>query len=170
MTYLVSRLETTDASAFRDLRLTALRAHPEAFGASWEQESARPISFFANRLASHAVFAGKLAEGLAGMAGLMTNGSAKLAHKAVLWGMFVRDEARGSGLAEALVHAVIGEAAARAEELRLSVVATNEAAIRLYRRCGFQEYGCEPRALKVAGRYYDEVLMARRLSTEDCAR
>jgi hypothetical protein len=36
----------------------------------------------------------------------------------------------------------------------------NNAAVRLYTRLGFKEYGLEQRALKFGGRYYDEVLMA----------
>jgi ribosomal protein S18 acetylase RimI-like enzyme len=85
--------------------------------------------------------------------------AAKLRHKGVLWGMFVRPEARGSGLAAALVARVIEEAGL--EELRLTVVSTNTAAVRLYTRLGFTPYGLERRALKVEGRYYDELLMAR---------
>jgi len=34
----IRRLEPHDAAAYRDLRLEGLRNHPEAFGASWEDE------------------------------------------------------------------------------------------------------------------------------------
>jgi len=43
--------------------------------------------------------------------------------------------------------------------VQLTVVSENEAARRLYNALGFVEYGCERRALKQDGRYYDEVLM-----------
>ena len=39
----------------------------------------------------------------------------------------------------------------------------NERARSLYARLGFLEYGVEKNALKQAGRYYDEVLMAKNL-------
>ena len=46
------------------------------------------------------------------------------------------------------------------EEVRLTVVATNAAAIRLYERAGFERYGLEQRTLNIGKDYHDEVLMA----------
>jgi RimJ/RimL family protein N-acetyltransferase len=46
------------------------------------------------------------------------------------------------------------------EEIRLSVVTTNAEAVRLYAKAGFSVYGLERRALKIDGRYYDELLMS----------
>ena len=63
--------------------------------------------------------------------------------------------------------AVIEAAADTVEELRLTVVASNATAVRLYARCGFREYGVEPRALKIGDRYHDEVLMALPLRKSD---
>jgi hypothetical protein len=39
------------------------------------------------------------------------------------------------------------------------VTAENSAAADLYRRVGFVDYGVEPRALRYAGRDYDEALL-----------
>ena len=44
------------------------------------------------------------------------------------------------------------------------MVLNNEQARSLYAKLGFLEYGVEKNALKQAGRYYDEVLMAKDLS------
>jgi ribosomal protein S18 acetylase RimI-like enzyme len=44
------------------------------------------------------------------------------------------------------------------------VVQDNTAALSLYRALGFEVYGSEPRALKDAGRYSDELLMVRFLT------
>ena len=64
------------------------------------------------------------------------------------------------GLAAALVQQVVEHARTLVEEVCLTVVASNAAAIRLYGAAGFKEYGLERRALKVGSEYYDEVLMA----------
>lgn len=40
------------------------------------------------------------------------------------------------------------------------MVSTNEYARQFYARLGFVEYGVEKNALKIDGRYYDDVLMA----------
>jgi ribosomal protein S18 acetylase RimI-like enzyme len=47
------------------------------------------------------------------------------------------------------------------QQLTLSVVQGNDAALALYKRCGFETYGVEPRALKSTTGYADEVLMVR---------
>jgi RimJ/RimL family protein N-acetyltransferase len=73
--------------------------------------------------------------------------------------MYVRATARNTGLGKRLVAAVLDHGRGRVESVKLSVVSENEAARRLYRAMGFVEYGCEPRALKQGGRYYDDVLM-----------
>jgi RimJ/RimL family protein N-acetyltransferase len=80
--------------------------------------------------------------------------------------MFVAPEARRAGLATTLMGQLIEHAAAVVEEIRLSVVTANPEAVRLYEKAGFSAYGLERRALKVDGRYYDELLMSLLLRPE----
>ncbi|MCY1250884.1 hypothetical protein D9M72_645760 [compost metagenome] len=63
-----------------------------------------------------------------------------------------------------LVEAVVDEARGKVEQLQLTVVSSNAAAIRLYSKLGFAEYGLEKRALRIDGQYLDEVLMALALA------
>lgn len=159
--FTLRRLSGSDAEPYRALRLEGLQNNPEAFGASWEVEAAEPLAWFAERLRRSAVFGGFADRGdLAGVAGLVVPDAAKSKHKGVLWGMFVRPEFRGSGLADALVAQVIDHATGRVEELKLTVVASNTAAVRLYERAGFTQYGLERRALKIGQHYFDDALMA----------
>lgn len=162
---ILRRLTADDAETYRAIRLEGLQSQPDAFGSSWAEEREKPLAAFAARLEGNAVWGGWLDRhaDLAGVAGLAVPTSAKLRHIGTLWGMFVRPQARGQGLGAALVQTVIDDAATRVEELRLTVVATNPTAVRLYSRLGFQQYALDPRALKIDGRYYDEILMARRL-------
>jgi RimJ/RimL family protein N-acetyltransferase len=51
--------------------------------------------------------------------------------------------------------------------IRLTVVASNEAAVCLYDKAGFRTFGREPDATKVGGRYFDDLLM--RLPLQSCA-
>lgn len=166
--FAIRRLGPGDAPLFRALRLEALERHPEAFGGSLEDEAAQPEAWFAARLGDSAVFAG-WRPGAAEPEGLMALAlprAAKTRHKGLLWSVYLRPGARGSGLAPALLAAVLDHARGRVEEVRLSVVAGNDAARRLYERAGFTAWAVEPRALKVAGRYYDEVLMRLRLAAD----
>lgn len=162
--FTLRRLNRDDADLYRDLRLEALRIHPASFGAAWEDEAAQPAAWFADRLGAGLVMGGFLADGtLAGTAGLAATEAAKQRHKALLWGMYVRPAARGTGLAAALVEAVLAQAPPQVEEVRLSVMVTNEPAIRLYTRLGFTRFAVEPRALKIDGQYHDDAMMVRRL-------
>ena len=101
---------------------------------------------------------------LLGVAGYWPQNGVKVSHKATLWGMYVRQTARQSGLGRRLVEAVVSHATGRVELLQLGVASDNEAACRLYRKAGFSEYGREMKALKQDGRYFDEILMVRFLA------
>lgn len=79
--------------------------------------------------------------------------------------MYVRADARGQGIGSALLGALLSCAAEIVEQLTLTVVEGNDAAIALYRKFGFETYGLEPRSLKGAAGYANEVLMARVLNS-----
>ena len=70
-----------------------------------------------------------------------------------------------SAITPLLVQALLLAAAGVVEQLTLTVVSENHAAIALYRKFGFEVYGVEPRALKQPEGYSDEVLMVRFLAT-----
>ena len=175
MTVIIRPLRVDEAALYRDIRLEALRTHPEAFGASFEQEAARPLGFFAERLSGqegmtgptgisgNVIFGGFQDAAVLAIAGFIVQSGLKREHKGTLWGMYVRPEARGTGLASLLVEAVLDHARDRVELIQLSVIADNVIARRLYASLGFEPYGIEERALKVEGRYLDEVLMAKLL-------
>ena len=161
MPFEVRRLSKLDAVSYRDLRPDGLLAHPEAFSASWEEEAAHSLAWFEDRLDRNVIFgAGPTqASGLLGVVGFYVLDSPKQKHKGVLWGMFVRPDTRGTGLGRSLVARVIEHARQTVEEVRLTVVATNTAAVQLYESVGFERYGLERRALKVGDDYHDDVLM-----------
>ena len=159
-TELAIRLLTpADAALYRPVRLEALAAHPEAFTSTLEREQEKPLAWFEERLTTSDVFGAFIAGDLAGTAGFRREEGAKTEHKAVLWGMYVRPQARKSGTGRLLVDAVAAHAAKRVEQLQLVVVSENHAALRLYTAAGFVEYGRGVKALKQSGRYYDEILM-----------
>ena len=163
MTFVIRPLRADEPELYREIRLEALRLHPDAFGASFEDEAARPLAFFEQRLTANVIFGGFRDQELLGTAGFMPETGAKRVHKAHFWGMYVRAAARGTGLARRLVESVLDHAKDRVELVQLSVVSGNVAARRLYASLGFAPYGIEERSLKVDGRDLDEVLMVRML-------
>ena len=164
--FIIHRLGQGDVAAYREIRLEALERHPEAFGASFEDEAAQPVAAYERRLLTSDVFGGLIGGALMGIARFSLEPGAKRHHIGVLTGMYVRKSARGGGLASALVQRIIHTAHGRVERVNLTVTALNEAALRLYQRHGFRIYGTEPDALKVAGRSYDEHLMTREIAAQ----
>lgn len=157
----VRRLTPADAALYRAIRLEALQHNAEAFSSTFEAESGQPLGWFADRLAGSDVFGAFLESTLLGVAGFRVQQGRKETHKGMLWGMYVRPQARNAGIGRRLVEAVLDRARQRVELIQTSVVSDNERARRLYASLGFAEYGIEKNALKQDGRYYDEVLMAK---------
>ncbi|MCW2107148.1 UNVERIFIED_ORG: ribosomal protein S18 acetylase RimI-like enzyme [Rahnella aquatilis] len=161
----VRRIIESDLADFIKLRLEALRFHPNAFGASYEDWKEKPEQFFANRIQTDCVLGGFDAHNLLqGMIGVSNISSAKLSHVATIWGMYVRENARGTGLSFALMEAAL-QAAGSVQTIKLSVVTTNKAAYSLYRSFGFTEWAIDKKALFVDGVFYDEFLMRRDVET-----
>ncbi|MES5482952.1 GNAT family N-acetyltransferase [Bradyrhizobium sp. INPA03-11B] len=160
----IRRLLPADATLYRDIRLEALRLSPEAFGSAYETESVHPVGWFAERLVHGAVILGAFRDGeLAGILGFVVEQGPKRQHKGALVGMYVRQQGRRGGIGRRLVEAALELAAQSVELVQLVVVKGNEPAVRLYQSMGFVEYGLERHALKIDGRYHDDILMAKDL-------
>lgn len=165
---IIRRLTPEDAPACRRLRLQSLRESPTAFSGSYEEESVRPLEFFAHRLAPDdnvwplGAFRGKR---LVGIVTLVRDGQLKARHKAALYGMYVAPASRGLGIGRLLLTDAIALARKLqgVRQVRIGVVSANRPALRLYRSVGFVEYGKERQALLIDGRFYDEILMVLRL-------
>jgi ribosomal protein S18 acetylase RimI-like enzyme len=152
-------LGITDVADYRTIRLASLRNAPDAFGSVYETTVTLPIETFAERLTGAMVLGAYARERIVGTAAFSRETGEKERHKGVLKGVYVEPDARGQGVAEALITGVIDHAREIVEQLTLTVVQGNEAAIALYRKLGFEIYGIEPRARKNPGGYVDKVLM-----------
>ena len=150
----VRRLLPSEASLFQALRIEAMGAEPDTFVATLEEEKAKPISWFAERLEKDPVFGAFLDGELVGMAGFTRMKPAREQHRGQVWTMYVRPSARGQGLARALLERVIEHARGEVEVLELIVVSTNMSAVSLYERLGFKRWGLQPYALKLADGHY----------------
>ena len=166
-------LTPEDATAYRDLRLQALREAPTAFASSYEQEAQLPLDHFAARLRPN----GDAASGiwgarcdrthLIGMLGFSRETRLKRTHVGTLWSLYVSPGFRGQGVAARLLDSAIAHARQLGglRQLTLSVTAGNVAASALYQSRGFEPFGLEREALCVEGSYFDEQHLVLRLSS-----
>jgi RimJ/RimL family protein N-acetyltransferase len=161
----IHRLGPLDAEALRQIRLEALRMHPTAFSADPDVEAAFTLDEWRERLKQRVWFGGKVDGALQGIAAYSTEThSKKLRHTAHLGAMYVREGARGTGLADDLITAFLEHATMHVEQVMLTVEAGNARAIKLYERHGFRVVGRMPRSIFVNGAYYDELQMFRTLA------
>jgi RimJ/RimL family protein N-acetyltransferase len=170
----IAPLTPADVAAYRHVRLRALAEHPESFRSNAEEEAAKPLAWWNERLApreqSRATFLGAWTEArqLVGTAGLLFETRRTTRHTASLVGMYVMPEHAGRGIGTGLLGACIGCARAdpHLEIVYLTVTATNAAAIRLYERSGFVVYGREPRSMRIGERTFDKLMMALAIRPE----
>jgi ribosomal protein S18 acetylase RimI-like enzyme len=150
----VRRLLPADAGAFVRLRREALDDAPFAFEASPDDDFAGSEEFVRDATAQGGrTILGAFAPELAGVVGLFRERSRKAAHKARLWGLYVRPEFRRLGLGLILVRQAIEFARSLdgVSILELSVSEKASTATALYERLGFRVWGVEPAALRVGG-------------------
>jgi RimJ/RimL family protein N-acetyltransferase len=162
----IRRLDAADADAYQALRLRGLRESPSSFGSTYEEEADLPMSTIGERLARGAagddvVFGEWDGDALVGVAGLNRARNRKGRHRGSVWGMYVAPEARGRGMARALLDALVAHARTvdGLERLELGVETTNAAARELYLRSGFIPYGVQPDAYRMDGTSWDSELM-----------
>jgi peroxiredoxin/ribosomal protein S18 acetylase RimI-like enzyme len=161
----VRALEAVDATAFRGLRLRALREDPGAFLTTHDEDAASSVEEFAARLKASTpgteVLGAFRGDELVGSLGYYRHVRLKAHHRVTLWGMYVAGEERRRGVGRALVEEAVRRlrALGDVEQIELAVVSREMPAHELYVKLGFQIQGTTRRAMKVGREYHDEDML-----------
>jgi RimJ/RimL family protein N-acetyltransferase len=131
-----------------------------------QERAALPFAWWEARLseasdASEIVFGSFVDGELVGVTGLAFEHREKAKHKASLFGMYVRDRCRGTGLGGQLVDQVMACARSRPGVMlvQLTVTEGNIAAQAHYQRKGFVPFGLEPYAVAISNGFVAKVHM-----------
>lgn len=158
-------LDEHDAEAYRALRLQALEREPYAFGASAEEYRSEPLEAVRQglrpQLEGNFTMGAFLGGRLVGIASFTRYDALKLRHRGHVGSVYVDEGARGRGIGQALLEALIARVKKYdgIERLSLGVVLGQAAAQRLYRRLGFETSCTERRTMRVGDTYLDQEQM-----------
>ncbi|WP_339260520.1 N-acetyltransferase [Lysinibacillus sp. FSL K6-3209] len=158
-------LSKSDAQVYQEVRLSALKNNPEAFGSTYEREVNLSLQTVAERIEAttdkFVLGAFHNNGSLVGIVTFVREDSPKTSHKGNVFGMYVAPEGRGRGLGKLLMSELIKRAKCceGLEQINLTVVSDNSSAQKLYKSLSFEVYGLERKALQFNGHYYDEELM-----------
>lgn len=156
---------------YKNLRIEATTKVRQAFGTSAEEEKLKSDDNWKERLRNSLantkyffVFAEDNGT-LIGMVGAHTEDLIKSGHNATLTSVYVKEDYRGQGIATKLIDALLEKIKKNPKITRLDlmVVTTQEPAIALYKKFGFEIVGTVHKEVCVDGVYYDDHIMEKLL-------
>ena len=156
-------LTSPDARFYRELFLTALLESPTAFTSTYQQIKAKPVELFERLLEVSGSPYGRIT-GIFSPRGHMIGTieairfePEHLTHRAAIHRLYVHCDHRKQGYGRALLADSIswGLQATGVRYIEITVNATNENALKLYRSVGFRDVWMEPEGLCIEGRFYD---------------
>ncbi|WP_158091697.1 GNAT family N-acetyltransferase [Bradyrhizobium canariense] len=158
----IRRLTVDDLKIFRHIRAEALRTHPQTFGSAEEDEGGEAMLTAYRHWLSGAILGAFCRGNLIGVAGFYVSPALRSQHRGHIFTVYVREDGRGKGIGDRLIKELLDHAEARVEQVHLEVLLEATAAIRTYKRNGFEVYGTDPAAVRIGHITYDKYLMVRK--------
>ena len=142
------RLAPIDSTQYREIRLESLKAHPESFGSTFEEQNKLPKLMFEKAIEQPVddrfvigAFDQNALIGICGFIPFVPNND-DLSDVGTIIQMYVRSAYRGKKIGLSLTKAVLHEAfkLSSIEQIVLDVKEGNKPAFRVYEQAGFQTY------------------------------
>lgn len=165
MQLIYRKLKPTEAKDFRRVRLECLQRFPDNFGTLYADEVNKPKLYFEDLIEQNlpdSFFFGAFdEENLIGIAGFVRGDRTKTRHRGEIVAMYVNPDFRGQRVGENLLLALIGSVFEidGIEQIHLTVVADNRAAVTLYERIGFVSFGVQENYFKAGEKTWDQNFM-----------
>jgi ribosomal protein S18 acetylase RimI-like enzyme len=160
----IRRLTVDDLDCLRAIRAEAIQTHPQTFGSPEEDEGGDVMVAAYRHWLGETVLGAFGCEGLIGVAGFYVARYKKSQHRGHIFSVYVRESDRGKGVGDRLIKELLAHAESRVEQVHLAVGSTAVAAIKTYKRNGFEVYGTDPGVIRVGDTTYDHHLMLKKFS------
>ncbi|MHA3916796.1 GNAT family N-acetyltransferase [Halovulum sp. GXIMD14793] len=160
-TGMLRRLTARDAATLRTFWAEALRTAPVYFLLTEEELLAIPDSSFASNIDSgYYIGAFDHDERLVGFVVARRGGLERLKHTADIGPIYVHEKSQGRGIGRTLMESVCEQLKVDGLlQSELTVDASNQRAVRLYRSLGFVEFGLRPRSVIVNHSARNDLMM-----------
>ena len=158
-------LKPSESKKYREIRLECLQNAKENFGSTYEESVIMPELFFESAIKNedehNKIFGAFDDDTLAAICGYRRESSLKTRHRALLVQVYTKPEYRGKKISYELMKFMIEKLFEdeTMQQITLGVVSDNHAAMKVYERLGFKEYGLHQSYFKDGEIYRDEILM-----------
>lgn len=165
----IRKAELKDYSAIKNLMLIALKEDPTAFSVSFEEYEPNSeywwMGYINPFLTSpyQEMFLSFDGDNLEGMVGITYDNKQRKKHIASFVWFYVDKKKRGKGIGKALINKAMEVLSKNKEITKLSllVVATQNKAIEIYKKNGFEINGTLKKELKIASEFFDVLMMEK---------
>ena len=160
----IRRLTVDDLDLLREIRAEALQKYPQSFGTPEEEQGGDTMLAAYRHWLGGTILGAFECETLIGVAGFYVSPDKRSQHRGHIFTVYVKENSRGKGVGDRLIKELLAFAEARVEQVHLSVVLTATAAIKTYKRNGFEIYGTDPRVIRIGDATYYKYLMMKKFS------
>ena len=161
----IRKLNSGDWEIYKELRLEALQKDAEAFGSSYEESLKKTNEEWKKPLENQKnnIMVAFYGDKVIGMVGANQESGQKTKHVAYVWGVYVNADHRGQGVAKKIMKTLLDEIMKNKEieKINLNVNTTQNGAISLYEKLGFEIVGTLHKELKIGDKYFDEYMMEK---------
>ncbi len=156
------RLTADDLDFLREIRAEARQKYPQSFGSLEEDQGGDTMLAAYRHWLSGTILGAFECRTLVGTAGFYVSPDKRSQHRGHIFTVYVREARRGRGVGDRLIKELLALAEPRVEQAHLAVVLTATAAIKSYKRNGFEIYGTDPRVIRIGDVTYDKYLMMKK--------
>jgi RimJ/RimL family protein N-acetyltransferase len=144
---IIRRLQANESLEYRAIRLESLRLYPALFGTTYAEATATPSLPFEHFIQTQDndsfMFGAFAQDQLCGICGFQREKRQRTRHRGELIQMYVEPSMARHGIGGRLINTVLNYVFqdSTLKQVVLGVLADNTAAVSLYKRAGFREYG-----------------------------